>query len=101
MSDVGPVDENLVMNLSDDIPDRAGIPTPGMIAIPRPSRAGQAAFGFSVGNEFNEFTELFFALLAPMSAGGECLMVCVWESFLHEEMNQNDYCGTTRPSRQG
>ena len=69
MSDVGAVDEDLVINLSGDVPDRAGIPTPSVIAIPRPSRAGQAAFGFGVGNEFNEFAELFFALLAPMSAG--------------------------------
>ena len=27
---------------------------------------------------------------------GECLMVCVWVPNLHEEMDQNDYCGTTR-----
>ena len=26
----------------------------------------------------------------------ECLMVCVWVPNLHEEMDQNDYCGTTR-----
>ena len=28
---------------------------------------------------------------------GECLMVCVWVPNLHEETDQNDYCGTTRP----
>ena len=27
----------------------------------------------------------------------ECLMVCVWVPNLHEETDQNDYCGTTRP----
>ena len=27
---------------------------------------------------------------------GECLMVCVWVPNLHEEMDQNDYCGETR-----
>ena len=26
----------------------------------------------------------------------ECLMVCVWVPNLHEEMDQNDYCGETR-----
>ena len=26
----------------------------------------------------------------------ECLMVCVWVPNPHEEMDQNDYCGTTR-----
>lgn len=27
---------------------------------------------------------------------GECQLVCVWVPDLREEMNQNDYCGTTR-----
>ena len=27
---------------------------------------------------------------------GECLMVCVWVPNPHKEMDQNDYCGTTR-----
>ncbi|WP_350338514.1 transposase [Corynebacterium rhinophilum] len=26
----------------------------------------------------------------------ECLMVCVWGPNPHKEMDQNDYCGTTR-----
>ena len=30
-------------------------------------------------------------------ASRECLMVCVWVPNLHEETDQNDYCGTTRP----
>ena len=32
-------------------------------------------------------------------AGGECLMVCVWEPNPHKEMNQNDYYGETRSGR--
>ena len=31
----------------------------------------------------------------PCVRGG-CLMVCVWESILHREISQNDYCGMTR-----
>ncbi|AHI23412.1 Transposase-like protein [Corynebacterium vitaeruminis DSM 20294] len=30
---------------------------------------------------------------------GECLMVCVWVPDPHKEIDQNDDCGTTRPSR--
>lgn len=32
-----------------------------------------------------------------LPVGGECLMVCVWESIPHKEISQNDYCGKTRP----
>ena len=37
-----------------------------------------------------------FARVDVDDRGRECLMVCVWVPNLHEEMDQNDYCGTTR-----
>ena len=39
------------------------------------------------------FTVLPIGHEAP---AGECLMVCVWVPNLHEEMDQNDYCGEMR-----
>ncbi|MFS0470319.1 hypothetical protein ACL1CA_16500, partial [Corynebacterium striatum] len=36
-------------------------------------------------------------LAAGVDPYRECLMVCVWVPNLHEETDQNDYCGTTRP----
>ena len=38
----------------------------------------------------------FEALQSATLTRGECLMVCVWVPNLHEEMDQNDYCGETR-----
>ena len=35
--------------------------------------------------------------MQPLVIIRECLMVCVWVPNLHEETDQNDYCGTTRP----